>query len=411
MSLTGRTGVLVPASAISDIPNSLLSKRQMKAMNSRNQIIELSASNGASQNDSGVISFNVGCGAGQGYMKAGSAYLQFEFTPTSTANSAFNGETASCANIIRSLNINVGGLQVEMINDYKEYYRIIQAHACNANYVERDASITEKGTAMVSGAPLTFCVPLASGLLQQDNHIPLWLFNSQLQVQLNLASAAEALYVAGGTASAYTINNPVLIYEKIFCDADFENAVRQKLAQGGLYELPFVSAMSYRSASAASNTFSQNIGVNLSSLSGCLWGHVATADVANSAAKKSFVMANVNTRGTSNRVVRCDGSQLIQSQVYSEKTSFMELQRTLGAINDVNQTTVATASNWTTEYFTNGQSAERFSDADLTMRGRACNNLVIEEVGRDATATTVYVYLVYTGVLIVSGDGSAVVSK
>jgi hypothetical protein len=59
MSLTGRTGVLVPASSISDIPNSLLSKRQMKAMNSRNQIIELSASNGASQNDSGVISFNI----------------------------------------------------------------------------------------------------------------------------------------------------------------------------------------------------------------------------------------------------------------------------------------------------------------------------------------------------------------
>jgi hypothetical protein len=156
MSLTGRTSVMVPSSAISDIPNSLLSKRQMKAMNSRNQIIELSASNGASQNDSGVISFNVGCGAGQGYMKAGSAYLQFEFTPTSTANSAFNGETASCANIIRSLNINVGGLQVEMINDYKEYYRIIQAHACNANYVERDASITEKGTAMVSGTASNF---------------------------------------------------------------------------------------------------------------------------------------------------------------------------------------------------------------------------------------------------------------
>ena len=89
----------------------------------------------------------------------------------------------------------------------------------------------------------------------------------------------------------------------------------------------------------------------------------------------------------------------------------MEMQRALGSINDVNQTTVATASNWQTEYFTNGQSAERFSDAELTMRGRACNNLVVEEIGRDATATTVYLYLVYTGVLIVSADGSAVVSK
>jgi hypothetical protein len=81
----------------------------MKAMNSRNQVLQVSASNGNVAGPSGVISFNIGCGAGQGYMKAGSTYLRFEFTPTGTGNINFNGVVGnqSCASLIRTLNINV----------------------------------------------------------------------------------------------------------------------------------------------------------------------------------------------------------------------------------------------------------------------------------------------------------------
>lgn len=412
MSLTARTGTLIPASSISDVPNSLVSKRQMKAMGSRNQIIQLAASNGASQNDTGVVSFNIGCGAGQGYLKAGSAYLQFEFTPTLAGGGAaadFNGTQKSAQAVIRSLNVNIGGLQVEMIQDYNHYARIVEAHCANANYVERDASITSQSTAMATGTTHVFCIPILSGLLQQEQHLPLWLLNSQLQVQLNLASAGEALFTTGGTATAYNVANPVLVYEKIFVDGEFEMAVRQKLAQGGLYELPFHSAMSYRS-NAAAGTFSQNVGVNLTSLSSCLWAHIAQADVASSTASKLFITNNANTKSGSDRVVRVDGAQLVQHQVFDSTTSFMEMQRAVGSINDVGQTTVATKANWTTDYFVNGQSAERFSDEDLTMRGRACNNLVVEEKGVSA-ASVVFVYLVYCGVLIIDAQGGAVISK
>ena len=410
MSLSARTGTLIPASSISDVPNSLVSKRQMKAMGSRNQIIQLAASNGASQNDTGVISFNIGCGAGQGYLKAGSAYLQFEFTPTLTAGTTdFNGTQKSAQAVIRSLNVNIGGLQCEMIQDYNHYARVLEAHCANANYVERDASITSQSSAMTSATTYVFCIPILSGLLQQDQHVPLWLLNSQLQIQLNLASAGEALYTTGGSATSFTVANPVLVYEKIYVDGEFEMAVRQKLAQGGLYEIPFYSAMSYRS-NAAAGTFSQNIGVNLTSLSACLWAHIAQADVASSTAQKLFITNNANTKGGSDRVVRVDGSQLVQHQVYDPTTSFMEMQRAVGSINDVSQTTVATKSNWTTDYFVNGQSAERFSDADLTMRGRSCNNAVIEEKGVSA-ASVVFMYLVYCGVLIVDAQGGCVISK
>ena len=410
MSLSGRTGTLIPASSISDVPNSLVSKRQLKAMGSRNVIIQLAASNGASQNDTGVVSFNIGCGSGQGYLKAGSAYLQFEFTPTLSAGTTdFNGTQKSAQAVIRSLNVNIGGLQVEMVQDYNHYARIIEAHCANANYVERDASITSQSSAMASATTYVFCIPILSGLLQQEQHLPLWLLNSQLQVQLNLASAGEALYTTGGTATSFTVANPVLVYEKIFVDGEFEMAVRQKLAQGGLYELPFYSAMSYRS-NAAAGTFSQNIGVNLTSLSSCLWAHIAQADVASSTAQKLFITNNANTKAGSDRVVRVDGGQLVQHQVYDPTTSFMEMQRAVGSINDVGQTTVATKANWTTDYFVNGQSAERFSDADLTMRGRSCNNAVIEEKGVSANSV-VFMYLVYCGVLIIDAQGGAVISK
>ena len=410
MSLSARTGTLIPASSISDVPNSLVSKRQMKAMGSRNQIIQLAASNGASQNDTGVVSFNIGCGAGQGYLKAGSAYLQFEFTPTLTAGTTdFNGTQKSAQAVIRSLNVNIGGLQCEMLQDYNHYARILEAHCANANYVERDASITSQSTAMSSGTTYVFCIPILSGLLQQDQHVPLWLLNSQLQIQLNLASAGEALYTTGGSATSFVVANPVLVYEKIYVDGEFEMAVRQKLAQGGLYEIPFYSAMSYRS-NAAAGTFSQNIGVNLTSLSACLWAHIAQADVASSTAQKLFITNNANTKGGSDRVVRVDGSQLVQHQIYDPTTSFMEMQRAVGSINDVAQTTVATKSNWTTDYFVNGQSAERFSDADLTMRGRSCNNAVLEEKGVSASSV-VFMYLIYCGVLIVDAQGGCVISK
>jgi hypothetical protein len=46
---------------------------------------------------------------------------------------------------------------------------------------------------MTTGAEVTFSVPILSGLLNQDNHVPLFLLNSQLQIQLNLNSVSEAL--------------------------------------------------------------------------------------------------------------------------------------------------------------------------------------------------------------------------
>lgn len=411
MSLSGRTATLTPMATISDVPNSLLSKREMKAMPSRNQVIQLTAQNGSSQNANGTISFQLPSGSSAGYLKSGSMYLNFSFTPTSTANTSFNGTNASCSAIIRSMNVNIGGVQVEMVSDYGYYYRIIQDHATNANYVERDCSITEKGTGMVSGTTYNFCVPLIIGAFNNETHFPLWLLNSPIQVQLNLTSAAEALNAgAGQSASAYVVQDPMLIYERIYTDESFNNAVRAKLAEGSLYELPFYSAQCYRTTASA-GTFSQNIGVNLSSLSSVLWGHVLTADVTDSASAKNFVTNNSNTKASgSNRVVRCDGEQLVSTQIWNGKLAFQELQRSLGSLSDVNQTTVANSSNWETEYFINGHSAERFNDAQNCLRGRGVNNIVVEENAVSA-GSVVFMYLIYSGVLMIGADGSVVVSK
>ena len=426
MSFQGRQNTIIPASSISDVPNSLLSKRLYKSMPSRNQIVEVSASNGNVQNSSGTISFNIGTGGGAGYMKSGSAYLRFDFN-LEGANSTtynFNGTTGhqSCASLIKTMNINIGGLQLEQVNDYDKYYRIVQAHACNANYVEHDVQITESssstaGTGMVTQVSpnpptlqydLTFCVPILSGVLNQDNHIPLFLLNSQMQIQLNLNSAVEALYGASAPTN-FTIRDPVLVYEKIHCDGEFENAVKMKLSEGSVYEIPYYSALSYRSSSSSAGTFSQNIGVNLSSLSAVLWTHVLLPTDGTNA--KLFVAKNDNTKAGSRRVVRCDGEQILQSQVYSPAQVFMELQRSLGSILDTNQTTIATLNNFATDYWVNGQSTERFSDDHLCMKGKSVNNVVVEEQGVTGTVSTVYMYLVYNSVLMIQADGSAIVSK
>jgi len=427
MSFTGHQNQVIPASAVSDIPSSLLSKRQMKAMASRNQIVEVQASNGSSQQASGTISFNLSTGSGNGYLRGGSAYLRFDLAPIGSVadvDVAFNGtsatESGSCASLFRTLNINVGGLVLEQINDYDKYYRIVQAHSTNASYVQHDANITEmttpafKMTANVAPSTAlktTFCVPLLSGLLNQENHLPMWLMNSQLQIQLNLNSAVEAMFSTTGLTN-FQIDNPVLVYEKIHVDNQFEQAVRAKLASGALYELPYYTALSYRSSISitppALGDYNQNIGVNLSSVCAVLHGHIASPS---SNTSKPFIANNGNNKGTgSNRIVRVDGEQIVQSQIASTPQVFNELQRSLGSLYDTNQTSVATRATYETEYFVNGQSCQRFSDADLCMKGRPANNLVIEEKSCTGSST-IYAYVVYEAVLMVDGNGGCVVSK
>ena len=425
MSFTGHQNQVIPASAVSDIPSSLLSKRQMKAMASRNQIVEVQASNGSSQQASGTISFNLSTGSGNGYMRGGSAYLRFDLAPQGTVadvDVAFNGtsasESGSCASLFRTLNINVGGLVLEQINDYDKYYRIIQAHSTNATYVQHDANITEMTTPAPTGkmtanvAPLsalktTFCVPILSGLLNQEQHLPMWLMNSQLQIQLNLNSAVEAMFSTTGLTN-FVIENPVLVYEKIHVDNQFEQAVRAKLASGALYELPYYTALSYRSSIAGAGDYNQNIGVNLSSVCAVLHAHISAPS---SNTSKPFFANNSNLKGAgSNRIVRVDGEQVVQSQITSSPQVFNELQRSLGSLYDTNQTSVATRATYDTEYFVNGQGCQRFSDADLCMKGRPANNLVIEEKAC-AGASTIYAYVIYESVLMVDANGGCVVSK
>ena len=423
MSFTGHQNQVIPASAVSDIPSSLLSRRQLKAMSSKNQIVEVQSSNGSSQGASGTISFNISTGSGNGYMRGGSAYLRFDLAPQGTVadvDVAFNGTTASesgsCASLFRTLNINVGGLVLEQINDYDKYYRIIQAHSTNATYVQHDANITEmttpafKMTANVAPSTslkTTFCVPILSGLLNQEQHLPMWLMNSQLQIQLNLNSAVDAMFSTTGLTN-FVIENPVLVYEKIHVDNQFEQAVRAKLAAGALYELPFYTALSYRSSIAGAGDYNQNIGVNLSSVCAVLHAHI-TAPSSNTA--KPFIANNTNLKSAgSNRIVRVDGEQIVQSQITSSAQVFNELQRSLGSLYDTNQTSVATRLTYDTEYFVNGQGCQRFSDADLCMKGRPANNLVIEEKAC-AGASTIYAYVVYEGVLMVDSTGGCVVSK
>lgn len=427
MSFTGHQNQVIPASAVSDIPSSLLSKRQMKAMASRNQIVEVQASNGSSQQASGTMSFNLSTGSGNGYLRGGSAYLRFDVLVDSgtDTNVRFNGtsatESGSCASLFRTLNINVGGLVLEQINDYDKYYRMIQAHSTNASYVQHDANITEMTTptfllsssgAVPAGVPTTFCVPILSGLLNQEQHLPMWLMNSQLQIQLNLNSAPEAFASTTG-ASGFTITNPVLVYEKIHVDNQFEQAVRQKLAMGALYELPYYTALSYRSSIVAVPPaladYNQNIGVNLSSVCAVIHGHIASPSSGTN--EKLFIANNGNSKVSgSNRIVRVDGEQIVQSQITSSTQVFNELQRSLGSLYDTNQTSVATRANFPTEYFVNGQACQRFSDADLCMKGRPANNLVIEEKSCTGTST-IYAYVIYEGVLMVDANGGCVVSK
>jgi hypothetical protein len=413
------------------IPESLMSSRVPKAIPSMNRVISIPSQSGnASQG--GQVVFQVAGGSNaNGYLRAGSAYLRFICTVTKTAGGNadntlfFANQTRSAASLINRLQISANGTQLETINRYDNWHAIVQAQGCNAGYVNNDSSIAEYAESEVTvgtgtSAAFNVSLPLFSGVLSNSKSFPLFLSGLMLQVDLNSALLS---FKSAGTSPTfgltYVISQAELVYECINPDYALLDGMRSAMAQSGrLFEMPLSTPLGLTTAiTAAQASFSYNIGLNLASVSGVFMAEVVQSVESANTAVNAFIRNATETKANSRRLY-LDGKQIVNYDVWADSQNFLETQRALGTLLNLENTTIATRADYCAagesagSYYVVGQSAKRFSESDLCMSGSPCSNLVIQIAkSGTAVATSVFIYVLYDAVCVIDANGSVAVAK
>jgi hypothetical protein len=412
------------------IPESLMSSRVPKAVPSMNRVISIPSQSGnASQG--GQIVFQIAGGSNSnGYMRAGSAYLRMVCVVTKAVGGNadntlfFANQTRSASSLINRLQISANGTQLETINRYDNWHAIVQSQGCNASYVNNDCSIgeyAETEVAISTGTSATYniSIPLFSGVLSNAKSFPLFL--SGLMIQVDLNSSALAFKSAGTSATfglTYAISQPQIVYECINPDYALLDGMRASMAQSGrLFEMPLSTPLGLTSANGQSNSFSYNVGLNLASLSSVFLVEVPTSVESANTAVNAFVRNSTEDQTVSRRLY-IDGKQIVNYDVWADSQNFLECQRAMGHLLNLENTTLATRTNYCASgetagsYFVVGQSARRFDESDLCMSGTPCSNLVIQlaKYGT-AVASSIYIYVLYDAVCVIDANGSVAVAK
>lgn len=413
------------------IPESLMSSRVPKPVPSMNRVISIPSQSGnASQ--SGQILFQIAGGSNaNGFMKSGSAYLRAVCTITKTAGGNadnilhFANQTKSAASLINRLQISANGTQLETINRYDNWSAVVQSQACNANYVNNDSSITEYANTDVAvgiatTATFNISVPLFSGVLSNAKSFPLFL--SGLLIQLDLNSSALAFKSSGTSATfglTYVVSQAEIVYESVQPDYSLLDGLRASMAQSGrLFEMPISTPIGLTTATTAGQaSFAYNVGLNLASVSGVFLAEVSQAVEQANTAVNAFIRNSTEAQSNSRRMY-LDGKQMVNYDVWADSQNFLECQRALGSILDLQNTTLATRANYCASgesagsYYIIGQSGRRFNESDLCMAGSPCQNLVIQ-LAKSGTpiATSVYIYVLYDAVVVLDATGSCAVAK
>lgn len=417
------------------IPESLMSSRVPKAIPSMNRVISIPSQSGnASQG--GQIVFQIGGGSNMnGYMRAGSAYLRMKCTVTKAQGGNndnevyFANQTRSAASLINRLQISANGTMLETINRYDNWHAIVQSQGCNAGYVNNDSSIAEFADSSLLvqqalTAEFNVSIPLFSGVLSNAKSFPLFLSGLNLQIDLNSAGLALKTF---GTASAfgasYVISQAEIVYECINPDYSLLDGMRASMAQSGrLFELPLSTVLGLTTAQpAATASFSYNVGLNLASVSAVFLAEIETVvegtNTGTVVAPNKFIR-NSTEAGTNSRRYFLDGKQIVNYDVAFDSQNFLECQRAMGSLLDLENTTVATRATYCVagenagSFYVQGQSAKRFSESDLCMSGTPCSNLVIQlQKTGTSVATSVYIYVLYDAVCVIDANGSVAVAK
>jgi hypothetical protein len=422
-----------------DIPSSMLSDAQPRLIASQVRQVQLPSASG-NQQSGGVINFQLSTGVGQGYLKRGSCYLRTTIKLTTSADlrasqgwvlydtdiltenvPCFGGPLAQASQVINRLTLLSGGSVIEQINNYHIVANVVSAHASSQAYSQADLSMYENSFAGICGTNLdynppstnqtlyiTVTIPLMSGLLQSQHHLPLFLLSGNLQIQLDLNPLAVA-FAGPASVTAAEFTNNTLIYEQLNVDAVMEATLKQSLMRSP-FQIPFNSFVSLAVANASGTQASQPIGLNLSSVYGVLVTEVTSAGqvLVN---RKFHVKAGLSS-------IKCfaDGRLVNSHEISTDALFFAEMNKVFNLCFDPLRTSAlgheyatSNANKYAKAQYQNyifaaGVSMTRVSEDGVVMAGSPVNQMLVELQHSGANQANTIAYYIVPHQLIFTVD-------
>ena len=412
-----RSGPVISASQ-SDIPQSFMSSNAPRPMAGR-IAQKLAIASTASQGASGTVLIPLGCGAGQGFLKAGSAYLRFNLAVTGGANTYGFNLTGDAQSVIQRATLYLNGQIAEQINNYNRIQGALDTHALNFGYADNDLAVMSlKGNAGVAVAnSVNVSIPLKLGLLNAQQDLPLFLFNTA-QLEFNLESLANAIFSITTSPTAYTVSNVQLIYSVFYPEQEYEMSMRQVLASGKLFQIPIKTWYNLQVSNTSGTLKSVPIGLNMSSVLGVFHFVNNTPDTTIDAVRYTG-----DTPANNGLRVFIDGNLVNSYSITDASTIFSEMKKALNLFADPDRSSYGISGSAGSGYFTptvdkltqatflnpsffGGLSLARTFESGLTMVGTAVGQMIVEVDNGGAATSTLHICTAYEQILTVDAMGS-----
>lgn len=403
-----------------EISNSVMSSDAQRAQPATSSLKAIACASGT-QSAGGTLLFNLPSSPAE-FIKDGSAYLRFKVNVTSAGNAgAVTGGNAiaSWSSLINRLTLQSNGV-IEQVQYYGGVYEpLLMEHTAGFSYFNADYSIMARQPVTVNAATASVVVilPLLNGAFNSPSgqNFPLCLFPSGLQLQLDLASDAQALLAAA--TSTFTISEAFFHYEGVDVGMEYVNSLRQSLiAENRLFEMPFVSAlvMAVNSAASIDNTF----GVGLLSMKSVLTTNIPTT--AQTAARLQTYQGSKNFR------VYADGRLLnmwnipenanggdIPSQYALLQSSLDNMASRVSATGPTPADAADALTKYSTYYWATGVSANHFQEQGfLSLQGTKVNQLQVHVEFNNTAAGSTYFCIFMDCILAISpATGEATVIR
>ena len=406
------------AVASSDIPTAWLpDSRPRVASGGSKRIMNIASQNGTVTSGQ-PLQFQLPAGMGAGFLVSGSAYLRFTVSVTQAATGTWSfKQTGAASSLIQRMTAILSGAQVETIQNYNKIYNSLLQHACNANFIANDSKLEEytySGALFANTDSITVCVPVALGLTNAKQHLPLFLLSSGM-IQCDLSSVLDGVFSGSAVlVTEFSVSNAVLIAEQIVPDSQYEMGMKQMLASR-VYQMAFDTWYNNKYAQQASITVP--LGLNSSSVRSVLWESIP------------FVGQQRNHAPTSGGQTSCyltlDGALVSNSQLANVPEQFCEMNRALNSIFDISRTSVAPQDvatdtqadageitlaaigrgNYAAGAYLGGLSCQRSNESGFGFVGTPVNQAVLSWQGTAATGEF-HVFVALQQVLTVDANGT-----
>jgi hypothetical protein len=363
----------------------------------------------------GLIRFEIPPSASEMLMPH-KTYMRFQLRTKATAKADAALLLSSASDVIRRLDVRIGGQQIDNISRYNKLYGALKVSNCPSNYRTTDGSISEKmnitmpvgaDAGLYQVAAVDCYIPLLSGLFTSDRCIPLNLLTSPIVVTIELDTAGNLASLADHAGFEFEVSNARLYFQTVDMGEMYNSALKQELGAQGLMRMSYVTFSGSEYTNAA--TVNILLGENCSSLLGVIVGVQGAAGKLNTLSQENYIKD-----GYVSGEFKIDGLQHPTYLIDSPHQAWVEAQKLFSGVFNTDHTGSYGAVNTTFPdgRFVHGISTTRFHENTLSLVGSpVANHIQITKLSTGAVGSTFYVWTVKENQLIIDASGTVSVAK